>query len=258
MNLCDSTTTTVASSPLQNTTQYVHGNALPDTDAAGLLRTPVAATDPWVLLAVVVLLIVLLLVLTTHSGYWVYRVKDFFASERKFADVPKQTTIGEAMTYVVPLLTGIAGLSLLVTDFTLQLPLACFSASRYLLYGITAVAGICFLLFKIFLYGLVNWVFFDTMHGSRWLSSYLFLTSLFAALFLPMAIIYLYTSLSLATVSNCLLTVLILYKILIFYKMNTNFQTKNYGKVLVFLYFCTLEILPLLVTGHFFLTVRAL
>ena len=50
----------------------------------------------------------------------------------------------------------------------------------------------------------------------------------------------------------CLVIVLILYELMLFFKLNINFRTKKYGYMLIFLYFCSVELMPVLVLGHFF------
>ena len=252
----DSILTHTPLSPLQQTTEYTSGQQLPDSDVAGLLRVGTQATDQWVVLGLVVMVVALCLVLASHVDYIAYRIKDFFSTERKFSNVPQQTTVSEVTTLVMTTLVGCLSLSLIGYDRLKDvIPFAHDLPDLHWLYLVLAAVPLAWIFCKVVIYMLVNWVFFDHNHNRKWMESYYFLTALFLGLMLPMAIVTLFTDIDRIVVANCLLTLLILYEILLFYKQITHFPAKMYGKVLIFLYFCTAEILPILIAGHFVHTI---
>ena len=252
----DSILTHTPLSPLQATAEYTRGQQLPDGDVAGLLRTGTQASDQWVVLGIAAMLVVLCLVLGSHMDYIAYRVKDYFSTSRRVSNVPQQTTANEVTTLVVTALIGSLSLSLIAfSPVADNLPMVHTLPDLRWLYPLFAAAPLLWILFKTLVYGLVNWVFFDRSHSRKWMESYYFLTALFLGLMLPVAIIHLFTGIPPSTVSNCLLTLLISYEMLLLFKLNTNFPTKMYGKVLIFLYFCTAEVLPHLIAGHFAQTI---
>lgn len=259
MNDYDSLLTHTPLSPLVQTQEYLSGRQLPDADVAGLLRAGAQSSDQWVVVSVIAMLVVLLFVLVTNVDFLTYRVKDFFTSERRFSNVRKQTTAAEVMTVAVPIGIGILSLSLFGFDFIRDIPLLRRRVTDiHWLYLLPAALCVGWVVLKSVFYALVNWVFSDSASSRKWMSSYFFLTSLFGALMLPLAIVYLFTPMTLTDVADCLFIALILYEILILYRMNANFQVKMYGKLMIFLYFCTAEILPVLVAGHFVQKVAAL
>lgn len=255
----DSILTHTPLSPLQTTAEYTSGQYIPDGDVAGLLRVGTQATEQWVVLSIVGMMVVLGLVVTGNLNYLAYRIKDFFSSERKFSNMAQQTTVGETTMLVATILIGCTSLSLIGHDLYGRSAFVSHTQSTpWLSYLLLAFAPLAWMMLKSAVYALVNWVFFDRSRNQKWMGSYYFLTSLFLGLMLPVTVLYLFTDMTPFEVSNCLLVMLILYEILLFFKMIVNFQTKRYGKLLIFLYFCTAEILPLLVAGHFVQTQTAL
>ncbi|MBQ5460783.1 MAG: DUF4271 domain-containing protein, partial [Bacteroidaceae bacterium] len=88
--------------------------------------------------------------------------------------------------------------------------------------------------------------------NQKWMSSYFFLTSMTSFVVFLVAALYMFVNISYLEVAICLLVLLFLYELLLFYKLNVNFQAKKYGQLLIFLYFCAVEIVPLLAIWHFF------
>ena len=248
----DSILTHPACSPLEQTAEYVQGRQLPDADVAGLLRASSQATEQWVVIGIIVLLAAMLLIVCSNLGYLTYRIKDFFSSERRFSNVPQQTTASEVPTIVVPMLIGSLSLGVIAAgNIGDSAGLHRFAPDTWMLYLVLGSVALVWMLAKTILYAVVNWVFFDPRRNRKWLGSYFFLSAIFLALMLPLAICQLYTDITPKEVAICLQGMLILYELLLFFKLIANFQSKRYGILLIFLYFCTAEILPLLIAGHF-------
>ena len=119
----------------------------------------------------------------------------------------------------------------------------------------TAIAAISlgtllFIWAKSVVYHIINSVFFHHEDNRKWQSAYYFLTSLTAYLLYPLALVFTFNKTSDSIIAFCLLFALILYKILLFYKLCTNFETKKSGFLLFFLYFCSVEIIPTLILAH--------
>ena len=100
------------------------------------------------------------------------------------------------------------------------------------------------------LYSIVNFTFFDREPSRKWISGYLLMTSLTAFLFYPIALMDVFSHLSHEIVIWSAILVVVLYELLLFYKLIANFKVKKYGYMLIFLYFCSVELLPTLVFGH--------
>ena len=122
--------------------------------------------------------------------------------------------------------------------------------SPYWLYAMTFVGFLAFILVKAAFYGVVNWTFFDREASRRWRKAYFFLTSLTAFAFYPISVLDAVSELRHELFIGSVILVVILYELLLFYKLMINFRARKYGRILLFLYFCTVELLPTLVLGH--------
>ena len=112
------------------------------------------------------------------------------------------------------------------------------------------VVFLAFVYLKAGLYALVNWTFFDTDSNQRWMRGYLLMTALTAFLFYPLLLLDVFAHLRHEIVIGGAILVVIMYELLLFYKLNLNFRARKYGYMLIFLYFCTVELIPTLVLGH--------
>ncbi len=104
-----------------------------------------------------------------------------------------------------------------------------------------------YFLFKYVVYGFVNWVFFDRKNNGRWRRSWLFLSSLEGVLLFPAVLLLVYFSLSLNAALIYTLIVMLFIKMLAFYKGYTIFFKRIGASLQIILYFCALELMPLMV-----------
>ncbi len=104
-----------------------------------------------------------------------------------------------------------------------------------------------YFLFKAGIYQLVNWVFFDGKKNEQWNKSMLFITAMEGLLLAPFVLLYVFGDLSLQISIIGVACVIILAKILTFYKGYLIFF-QRFGAIMQnFLYFCALEMIPLVV-----------
>ena len=87
---------------------------------------------------------------------------------------------------------------------------------------------------------------FDRRDNEQWLKSYLFLVALEGALLFPVIMLVAYFSLPTHIAGVCVAFILIFIKILSIYKCKTIFFKKTGVFLQIFLYFCALEVIPLL------------
>lgn len=118
--------------------------------------------------------------------------------------------------------------------------------SHYMLVAIFLALSISYFVAKALIYTFVNRVFFDPHSNVTWLKSQLFVTSVEGVLLFPIVILLIYFDLSMNTVLICTAIVVFLIKFLSFYKCQVTFFRHNDFILQNFLYFCTLEIMPLL------------
>ncbi len=118
-------------------------------------------------------------------------------------------------------------------------------SSQYQLIAIFFGMWVGYFVVRGLLYTLVNAVFFDLRKNMAWLRSLLFLTAMEGVALLPVVLLLVYFSLSMNSVFICAITILLLFKILTFYKCYSIFFRCRGGFLQIFLYFCALEAIPL-------------
>jgi len=105
---------------------------------------------------------------------------------------------------------------------------------------------VAYFLVKTLLYTAVNWVFFGMKKNGQWLRSQLFVTSLEGVLLFPLVMLQVYFNMSLENGIIIFAVILVLVKILTFYKCFLIFFRQIGVFLQIILYFCALEIVPLL------------
>lgn len=119
------------------------------------------------------------------------------------------------------------------------------TTSPYLM--LMADIGIClfYFLIKTCCYKIVNWTFFPLEERRQWLNGYNLVAFGKAITLLPLAMVVLYFDLPIRVCIAACLIVIAVYELLIFYKTKQIFFAPPIGTLPAFLYFCTLELLPL-------------
>jgi hypothetical protein len=131
--------------------------------------------------------------------------------------------------------------------------------SQYHLIAIYLGMSVAYLLLKMLLYTIVNAVFFDGKRNGQWIKAVLFITSLEGVLLFPAVVLQAYFNLSMRNTLIYFGVALFIIKLLTFYKSYVIFFRQNVVKLQIILYFCTLEIIPLLAfAGTLVLTANSL
>ncbi|MDD7317278.1 MAG: DUF4271 domain-containing protein [Prevotella sp.] len=118
--------------------------------------------------------------------------------------------------------------------------------SHYTLIAIFLALSSGYYLFKTAAYTFVSGVFFNMASNRLWLKSQLFVISILGVVLFPAVVLLIYFNLPLHTVLIYTTALVVLAKILSFYKCYVTFFRNNSPGLQIFLYFCTLEIVPLL------------
>ena len=219
----------------------------------GVSRSHSLAFSSWTVWMLLFLTLLLFIIVYRKRQYILYRLRDFFSSEELFTFLKPQAVSNDFFTMTALLLMTCASLGLIVGGMSSLSP----SVDEMVESGILSASGfklslkvggllLLFFVLKGILYGLINWVFFRHEQNVRWISSYFFLTGVFCFLLYPFSLIELFGGLSEKLLFLILLFLFISYEILLFYKLIVNFRAKKYGILLIFLYFCAVELLPAL------------
>lgn len=119
----------------------------------------------------------------------------------------------------------------------------------YKLIGIFFGVFISYFVGKAILYKAVNLVFFESKKNEHWTWTFAFITALEGVVLFPAVILQVYFSLPMQNVVYYVIFILILTKILTFYKCWIIFFRQIGVFLQIFLYLCALEIIPLLSLG---------
>ncbi len=119
-------------------------------------------------------------------------------------------------------------------------------SSQYQLIAMFFGVFVGYLLLKTLLYTIVNWIFFSGRQNSQWMKSFLFTSSVEGVVMFPVVVSQAYFGLSLKNTIIYVATVIILSRLLSLYKCFLIFFRQKGVYLQIILYFCALEIMPLL------------
>ena len=117
-------------------------------------------------------------------------------------------------------------------------------SSEYLLLVVFGGTIIGYMVLRMLLYTIVNNVFYNNKKNLQFLRSQLLITSLEGVALFPLVLLMAYFQFSLRNAIIYTATILILAKILTFYKSYTIFFNQKGGFLQIILYFCALEMMP--------------
>ena len=116
----------------------------------------------------------------------------------------------------------------------------------YKILGCTTGLCLAYYVLKILAYRFVNSIFFDRQQCSIWNETYLLHILLTGMIQLPLVLLIVYFDLSFTRLLTLFIALVVIAKTLLLYKCHHIFFNYTLGWVHLFLYFCTLEIVPLL------------
>lgn len=241
------------SNVITQTEFYQSGMALPDNTVAMRELAYMPCNDNFIVGGVVALFCVLVLVFFFQRSTYPYRLKVFFSNKRFYIEEGSNESGGGAVGTF--LLTSVSVLCLTLIFFDNMARQHCFDVAIGVPYWIIAVGYVAcmFVIYaKSMLYSLVNWVFSSHEASKRWTSGYFLLTSLMALPLYPATLLHLFCPESRNMVTVSVIFIVIVYELLLLYKLFVNFKTKEYGYLPLFLYFCSVELMPAIVIWYTF------
>lgn len=118
--------------------------------------------------------------------------------------------------------------------------------TQYHLIAIYMGIMVGYFLLKSLAYTMVSMVFFDGKRNGQWVKTLLFIAAVEGVLLFPAVILRAYFDMAIQNVVIYFTVVLIFVKLLTFYKCYTIFFRQKVVQLQIILYFCALEIVPLL------------
>lgn len=205
-------------------------------------------TNDWVTILVILCFFVTTYVLASGGAMLLKHGRDFLLVRQQERSFELQSS-GYFRSRLLLILQTVLLLSLLCLDsFSLAKLTNSFQSPLGLL-GVYIVSWSLFLLFKWLLYSLVGWIFFNAYTRRQWIDSYLFIIAVFGLLCFPVVLCAIYLHIPSFPTLLCTIFISFLCEILLFYKSFCIFSPSSYGYFYLFVYFCTLEIIPLLLMG---------
>ena len=178
-------------------------------------------------------------------NYIIRQLKTFFYPQKAGMDATETTGEFRAQLYFL-LLTCLL-MALFYFFYTQEYIADTFILSdEYLLVAIFFGVFCGYYALKGLLYTAVNLVFFDSKRNEQWLRTILFLQGAIGVFLFPAVMLLTYFDVTPVTIIYYLIGVLVFVKIMTFYKCSAIFFRQNALYLQIFLYFCTLEIIPLL------------
>ncbi|MBR2359137.1 MAG: DUF4271 domain-containing protein [Bacteroidaceae bacterium] len=114
------------------------------------------------------------------------------------------------------------------------------------LLGCYSLIMLLYLLGKRIVYRFVNWTFFDRVKNSLWIDSYFFIIAIGGMLLLPITLLIVYCDFPYYLSVLLPAILLFLMNLYFIYRCFSIFFSQLHGLCYLFLYFCTLEVLPFL------------
>lgn len=127
-----------------------------------------------------------------------------------------------------------------------KFPSLVFVTPREAIIGMYVFVAFFYVLLKWGSYNFINWIFFEKEQKRRWIQSYFDTLCGQCLLLFPLILLLVYYNLDFHIGSIFMLFILVFAKILLYYKGFRNFFSQSYGFLHLILYFCALEMVPLL------------
>lgn len=245
----DSILTATDSNVVNRTTYYTEGASLPDDTVAMAESVHSAGSDLYIAGAMVLMFFILSAIVCNGKTMLLFRAKEVFTFGKKSNDEGTVDTSGESLSLFAMLLLTAMSVSAVYANPIIE---ACSPmralGTPYWIYaaGTAVVLGVIYL--KLWIYKIINWVFFNRDSGRRWTTNYMYATAFTVFIFYPSALLSTFREDSRPIVIWVIFFTLILYESLLFCKLLANFKIRSYGYLLFFLYFCSIEVMPAVVT----------
>lgn len=191
-------------------------------------------TDDSISALILFIFMIFVVTLSRNRKYMQKQARELFNPPREYHNLFNDEPLGKEKS-----ITILTGLTLLV------MPLLFFSIHQSSLLVYTGII-LFYYLSKKLLYHFVNWIFFDKIRNNKWNEAYSYIFSIEGILLFPFLLLSVYFDLSALQIFLFTVSVVILSKIVLIYESYIIFFPKIYGILHLIVYFCALEIAPLL------------
>ena len=199
---------------------------------------------------IIILFVLFTFVIYRSRTILAYKMKTYFSSRQIYALNDFGSNDREQVDIIILILIGLMAVSLALFAGARQ-PAVVDVMPGYGQFFHIFLLLILLVAFQVGAYTFINWIFFKPDISHHWLSSYIYLYATTSIVIMPFAVASIFLPSQCSTnITYCLLAVIILQKIILFCKFYANFKPKRYGRLLFFLYFCSVELMPTFITMH--------
>ena len=203
-----------------------------------------ASNDDFVTGLLLILLVITILTVSRSLRFITTQAKNFLYQERKDSTEMKETINEVNYQFFLCMQAGVL-LTLVFHNYSLEAIGETYVVSNYSLLGIYFAIMCSYFLISVGLRKWVNWTFFDAHQNSQAAVSKLFITAMEGIVLLPALLLYIYFGLTTSSLVIYAVAIVLFAKILSFYKAYRIFFQEKGRFLQIFLYFCTLELVPL-------------
>lgn len=212
------------------------------------VRQQLLTADDRIVLFLIAGFLIISLIVHNNRHHLMDSISHFFQTKRRFGAnvVPLKSDVFYSMLAIA---VSCGSLALVTYPFVPKTNFP-FGFSIYqLLLTITGVL-LVWVYVKAVIYQFVDWVFSAEEEENHWISSYFLINSSSVFVTFPLATIVVFLKIDEVGVCIIMILLLFLYKMLLIYKLFSNFPAKKNGVFFIFLYFCSVEIVPALTVAH--------
>lgn len=194
-----------------------------------------------------ILILCLLITLISVSRSWQFiirQLKSFFYIQRGNTTEVTETSTEVRFQFLLTIENCIL-LAIIYFFYMRENIIDTFTIGQYQIIAIFSGTFAGYFLFKQILYQIANWTFFDRKNIQQWNKAFLFLVASEGVFFLPLVLVQSFFHAAINSSLIYLVIVVVLFKLLTFYKSAQIFFAPKGQLLQNFLYFCTLELLPL-------------
>lgn len=204
--------------------------------------------DDGITAIVLTIFMLLLVVLSKSKKSLLKQAKELFTPPREYHNLFNDEP--DNQQHAMSILVGLTLLTLSLQIFSLnQSVIYHFITPEQpyitLLLNVSIVIG--YYLFKKIFYHFTNWIFFDKTRNKRWKETYSFVCTIEGILLFPLLLLTIYFDLDSFQALIYLGIIILLTKIVLIYETYIIFFPKIHGILHLIVYFCALEITPLLI-----------
>ncbi len=205
----------------------------------------------------VLIFFVLLLAFSTKRSWKIFRLqaKHFFHNVRTGSIMEKEAVSGKTYLFFAGIYTAVLLALLFYFYAKTYIAETYVTYSEYTLMGFFLASVLGLWLVESLLQQLVNYVFFLPRERSMWTTVKMISTAWMGILLTPVFLLLSYFGLSVGNALVCTLIIIVFVKLLLFYKCFLIFFKKIGAFLQIFLYFCTLEVVPPLILWGILITI---